>query len=328
MTASRVKSLLQFLEEQGRKEGLSQDDKDQIFRLQNLLVRSVHLVDSGANGRRFAVVKRGAEMPEGTMEVIENEDGTLTTADQVEKAGYKMDPNTKKQWLGAAKKAYDDLGAVIEKLDKAEVEMGADPPSDLTKMLSGIAASLQKMCGDKHAADPAAPEKAKDGEEEEDAEKAKKADDAPDAAISDVASVELDGTVISGPLAEVAKAGRKMKGERFRKFKELVMGLQKMVDDLEPKEKRDAQALIDGALGKVTKSHAETTAQVAKLAELLTKAIAAGQPIGAGQASGEPDKVAKSAKPKDDPNDASWIGQDLNNPDLFRETADEETSFF
>lgn len=122
-----------------------EEDPNQVFRLTDITTREVSLVDRGANGHRFLLVKRSDEMAgEKGQKVVTGENGEL----EVE-GGASSEPETlsltkaaKESILDGVKKAVAALAALQTVLEKAtEVEEG-EVPEEVGKALVDAATFL------------------------------------------------------------------------------------------------------------------------------------------------------------------------------------------
>jgi hypothetical protein len=106
------------------------------FRLTNMIIDSVHLVDKGANKRTFAIRKSATGAP---LDVTEKADGTLTT----QKADV-LPASVKASMLAALTAATERLLAVLSRVkDATEGKTGTEPvPADLDAELKDVAAMV------------------------------------------------------------------------------------------------------------------------------------------------------------------------------------------
>ena len=106
------------------------------FRLTNMIIDSVHLVDKGANKRTFAIRKSATGAP---LDVTEKADGTLTT----QKADV-LPASAKASMLAALTAATERLLAVLSRVkDATEGKTGTEPvPADLDAELKDVAAMV------------------------------------------------------------------------------------------------------------------------------------------------------------------------------------------
>lgn len=291
---------------------------EEIQRLSGLIVRSLHLVDKGANRQRLLIAKNDGGEPMAGAEIKANEDGTLSALEALAKAALMMDPKDKAMCIKV-------LEGMLAKVKGATEKAGAKAPAEL--------ASAAKMLYTKLSGGGGYPPAKEDTDmadkDDVDKKKAKKADDDPD-------SVELDGDVFTGPLAVIAKRGKKMSSENLAKFKKHLMGLQKLADEADGDEAGKIANVIEGAFAKLAKRDGENAdTQNALLGQLLEAVT--GKPIakkddslGGGQAADENNDAARKKVAKKDEGEEGWdwLNADINDPELHRDTADPETSFF
>lgn len=300
------------------------EDPEELHRLRDMIIRSVHLVSRGANRRNFAV-RKGEEQPMLTndiigLEITKTADGLVTAGkahrDQVAAelsalAKKLSDPEADEEEVAASAKKVAAMLAPTKKASKAEDEEEMDEEAKAKAKKAAAKA-------DEEEEDAAKAKKAKEADEEE-AEKAKKAFKAPpedetEKAKKAKAKEEEEETAkrasksmedqVSDAFALISKAGRRMSTGRLSIFKEALSLLQKLAEDLDPEEQKKVESFL-----KVAKSLTGTK---------TPEVISAGN--------GAPTEVAKSDTKADA---ARWtFGMNINNPDLHRETADPTTSFF
>jgi hypothetical protein len=270
-------------------------------------------------------------------EVTPNEDGTLSAVEKMA-----MPKELKEYALKYLAEAAKYIGSVMDKVKAADEGEGGMEPAmmgELKKAQSAIQSMLDKYPSPKSKAKADA-----DKEEDEEEKKAKKKQDEEEEEDEEKAKAKKGGEVdevealanalFDTPLGEVATqlvekaGGKRMTPARRARLKALLQELQKFADEFETKlDAQSAEQLVEAAIGTVSKRFDDKLAE--RLAELqanLAPQPITEEPVPDGQAAStdSADKpVAKSeAKPE------SWQDLDLNNPDLFPSTADQETTFF
>lgn len=304
-----------------------EEDSEQLHRLRTMIIRSVHLVSRGANRRNFAV-RKGEEPTMLTNDIIgldiaKTAAGVVTVgkanrdkvAEDLTTLAKKLsDPDADDQELAAAAKAITDM---LTPQGKAEGEDMEEEPEDEEKAAAKKAKPYEEMDEEEKAKADAKKAKA-EGEEgmEEDEEKgdAKKAkfkgppgdateEAAPEEEDEEKAKKAEDGAQVSDAFALIAKAGRRMSTGRLAIFKQALTLLQKLAEDLDPQEAKKVEAFMD-------------------VAKSLTQPDGP-EEIGAGNGA---TSVAKGEERA--PKEGWTFGVNINNPDLHRDTADPNTSFF
>jgi hypothetical protein len=133
----------------GKAEGASaaegEEDPEQVFRLTDITTREVSLVDRGANGHKFLLVKRSDEMGKKGQKVVTGKDGELETeGDATETAPEELSLTkaAKESLQAGVKKAIEGLTALQARLEKAaEVEEG-EVPEEVGKAITDAATAL------------------------------------------------------------------------------------------------------------------------------------------------------------------------------------------
>lgn len=346
-------NLLDIFDELDGSPTITEKDRDNLHRLRDMIIRSVHAVDRGANKRRFAVIKRDEDMPYGDFdlgpEIIENADGSLSA---VEKQ-LAMPGAAKAGMTRIITEAMERGAALLEEVKGAteddDVEVPTQPITEALAIGKLYASVGERYPSPQSKADEEEDEMSKkelleedeeqkakkaakeedeeemkakkqEDEEEEDEEKAKKAaekeeDDDEMKKLED-GSIEIGNEVFTGALAEFAtafdtnvqKAGRKISGGRLKRLKDLLIGMKKLVSELDPSD--FSLKDLGTALSKRMDDQSDgLRAEVAALKEMIGK-MASAEAIGAGSG-GAPGEAAKLAK--GDKKEGDW----LYNTDLF-----------
>lgn len=115
------------------------EDEADVNRLHDILVHEVSLVDRAANKRKFLMLKRGEEMADQTIgaEVVETEDGKLTTIEETNKSDALVIPNdAKAEITQVATKALALVTQAAELIKDADDDTAAKGiPADIAKEL-------------------------------------------------------------------------------------------------------------------------------------------------------------------------------------------------
>jgi hypothetical protein len=273
------------------------EDGEQLHRLRNLIIESVHLVDRGANKRSFAVRKREGE--EGA-EVTSGADGTLTLKAE------SLPPEVKDAVLRHLSEVAGRLLAVIDRVKLATAGAGT-LAADLLGEIGSISQALATM-SEQYPAPAAKPEGEKKGvimqdetnkaKADEDALKAKAKADEEEMAKAKAKADEEMAKAKAKPDDDVEKSGAKMSRSRLSRFQEAVKALAELAKELSPEDLEEK------------KSGAEKTQKAAPAPAIPT-----------GRASSSDGAVQKRERP------VVW-GNNINDPQLHRDTADKKTSFF
>lgn len=336
--ANANSNLLDLFNELCESSSITEKNRDELYRLRDMIVRSVHAVDRGANKRRFAIIKRDEDMPYGDFdpgpEIIENADGTLST---VEKQ-LSMPSAAKAGMTKIITEAMERGAALLEEIKGATEDDDAQVPTQpiteavaIGKLYASVGERYpspqskadeedDKMTTEK---DPLEEEKEKakkaeeeakkaakqeeDEEEDEDkkAAKAAKEEDEDEMKKLEDGSVEIGNEIFTGALAEFAtafdtnvqKAGRKISGGRLKRLKDLLIGMKKLVSELDPSD--FSMKDLSAALAKRMDDQSEgLREEVASLKKMLGEYVQS-ETIGAG-AAGEVAALAKFAKKKDE----------------------------
>ena len=115
------------------------DGEDDVNRLHDILVHEVSLVDRAANKRKFLMLKRGKDMADQTgAEVVETEDGKLTTIEETNKVeNLSIQSDAKAEILQVATKALSLVTTASELIKNEEDDTSAEGiPADIAKELS------------------------------------------------------------------------------------------------------------------------------------------------------------------------------------------------
>lgn len=318
---------------------ITEKDRDKLHRLRDMIVRSVHAVDRGANKRRFAVVKRSDNMDDFGPEIVENADGSLSI---VEKQ-LSMPSAAKAGMTRIVTEAMERGAALLEEIKGAteddDVKVPAQPITEalaIGKLYASVGERYpspqskadeeeDKMTTEKDLLEDEA-EKAKkaeegaekaakqeDEEEEEEDKKAKKAADEDEDEMKKLenGSIEIGNEVFTGALAEFAtafdsnvqKAGRKISGGRLKRLKDLLIGMKKLVSELDPTDfsLKDLSTALSKRLDDQRTESEGLRAELAAVKKMLgdmaqPEAIGAG----AGGAPGEATPLAKGDKKEAD----------------------------
>lgn len=124
-----------------------EEDPNQVFRLTDITTREVSLVDRGANGHRFLLIKRSDEMSTKGQKVVTGENGELGTEGDPpppapEPETLSLTKAAKESLLDGVKKAVAALAVLQASLEKAaEVEEG-EVPEEVGKAIAGAATLL------------------------------------------------------------------------------------------------------------------------------------------------------------------------------------------
>jgi hypothetical protein len=314
-------NLLDIFAELDESPSITEKDRDKLHRLRDMIVRSVHAVDRGANKRRFAVVKRSDNMDDFGPEIVENADGTLSAVEkQLSMPGPVKAGMTRilteamergASLLNMIKGAKEDADAKVpteqiteaQAIGKLYASVGERYPSPQSKADE----EDDKMTTEKVQQDEAE-QKAKKAakEEEEDKElKAKKQEEEEEEEDEmkklEDGSIEIGNEVFTGALAEFAtafdtnvqKAGRKISGGRLKRLKDLLIGMKKLVSELDPSDfsLKDLSTALSKRMDDQTEG---LRAEVAALKGIIGK-MAQPETIGAG-AGGAPGEAASLAK--------------------------------
>lgn len=340
---SKVSDLLSALAENAQ----SESERAGIYRLLDLVIRRVDVVDRPANRRPWLVVKRGDEMPHDEIdfsgpEIDENENGDLTAVGKADdEQGAETAPETEPE-QGEEQGAEGEVEKAMAPPMKAKalsgikgimdrIESGALDEAGASKALSALAGSLGKAEGETKS------EKADDPEADADkacgGKKKKKADDADKAETKKAEGDEEPDAIEAAIESELSKRGAKMSASNRETLKGIMGQLRKLLDSVEPDEKAQVEAMITAAVGKVEKRVGESLTDFEnRIVSRVTSALAAGgtEPtteIPDGQsASDEGETVAKSDD--EQPLDDFAHGVDFNDPDQWGSTADPKTTFF
>jgi len=253
-------------------------------------------------------------------EVKTNPDGTLT----VSKGALSMPAKAKADLIKAATESAAALTELVEKAKAAEEDEEGKDGVEMGKSISAVTDSLTGWINTHKAAkmEPGQPAPGagtapvvEDDEDEE--KKARKSAEA------------FEGVSFTGPLAALGDALSKsddMSEADKSRVSALFSEMKALSGDLEKSKKSQAERILESAVSAMTKRDDQLAKAMLKLAETLTPR-AGGEAVPSGQA-GSGERVRKSAKRKVDDDDTSWVGKDLNDGNLFEESADEDTSFF
>lgn len=186
--SDRLKTFLDSLEDVGK-------ESDGTFRLKDLVIRRVDLVDHGANKRRFLIVKRDGEKKTSSFEhdgegwnpvdpamaglgpdVIENPDGTFS---EVGKAELAMPASEKQAALQVLAEAMQRGAALMDSVKNAREDDAASVPAELGQQGQEIGRMLMSLSGTdeerKAQEEKEKEERAKATDEEKEKEEAEKA---------------------------------------------------------------------------------------------------------------------------------------------------------
>jgi hypothetical protein len=294
-----VLGLLERLQSAGR---LSSEEEAEYIRLRDMKVGRVDMVHSGANRRRFAVVKGDEDMPDtdidpgvGSHVVATDDGGFVETDDPADLAKALTLPGPAKAAMTTKlTEASGRLSSLLAKVKgAATAPPGAPIPTDIGQEAKAIASLIST------AASGSSPKPASPGGEEK-----------PMAKEADPVAVDLDGENYTGSLVELAKAGKKMSGATKKKFKEHLSGLKTILDEAGDPSASMANA-VTAVLGPVMKGFTDSMAEMQKsnvaTQALLAKALGVETPgaqPAADKPAAEPDPqqpVAKDADPPPQP---------------------------
>jgi len=339
MTGSRLAELLGLLVGQAK----SDDERDAIYRLRDLVIRSVDVVDRGANKRRFLIVKRGDLMDTKDdltfgPAVVEGPGGELTAApvelapaevektiDVVEVAKVHLNPAAKATMLKVLTEISERIASlVVQVRDATEREEGGSEAdimreaAALGELLGGLverypspSAQPAQPAEEVAAAAPKDKGGASGGACKAEEVLAVKAETVTDEQATDAALEQLDA---------LAKRGAKMSGERLSKFRALLADLQKLADELAPEDpKGKALEAALGMLDKVNKRMTELEARI------TAPPVAPAETIPDGQAATDAAPVVEVEKSR---RRGPVCGIDINNPNFDPAKADQSITFF
>lgn len=146
--------------DQGEEE---QAEEPQLFRLTDIVTREVSVVDRAANQRKFLLVKRSGDMANKKREVQVGKDGELESkpepngteaqpgGDKGDNGGAETQPAMrlakadKEKLEQAVAKGLEVLGAVKERLAKAEEPAEGEEPSEQAEVVSSLTEAVSAM---------------------------------------------------------------------------------------------------------------------------------------------------------------------------------------
>ncbi len=322
--AYQSSNILSLFNQLGLSKTLDDGDKNKIFRLRDMVIRSVHLVDRGANKRRFLVVKREDGMP-GTShaslltlgpEIVENPDGTLSVDNEKNEENKKSDENVEKQIsLPSAVKAgmlrilteAQEKGASLMDIVKnasesddgkvpAELIAGADSVAEMYGSLG------ERFPAQKSEKDDDAEKEEKEEDEEKKAAKAAEGDEKKQDEEEEEDEMKKleDGfqigdqkfTGLTAQLAEtvVQKAGRRIAGRNLKRFKSIMVEFEKLLKELDPKS-FDFDRAFSGISKRMAEQDESQKKEIESLKAMLQKALAGQGVIGSGAAAAPGDNT-------------------------------------
>lgn len=354
-----MNGLIDLLSELMSAEPESDEEKNGIFRLKNMIIESVHLVDRGANKRTFAVRKRGEDMQiDGVgLEVVENSDGSFSTQEKadtipkaVKDAVVKLLTEASERTLSLinrVKQAKEGEGglasdflAECKNIGTVIAQVYEKYPSPTPKKKSEDE-ELEKACGDK--------KDEKKSDEQQNAEKAfKKPPEVVDEEEMKKAKAkqqedELMKAAAGDPEDEATKSA-KAKLDELEKAKGKpalcpVCGKEPCVCEEKSAQKaqqKPEEDEVQKSGAKMAKTRLERFKEAIKILSDVAKELEPAErsellsmlnikkseaTIPDGQTAPSESKVQKTEKR------TNW-GINLNNKQLHRETADKDTSFF
>ena len=231
---------------------LDEDDKNNIFRLRDLLIRSVHLVDRGANKTRFLVTKRGEMHQTGYAqdfgaglgpELIKNDDSTLSAV--TTQKSVSLPKSAKEGMLQVLAEGMERAATLQSAIKSASESDDATVPAELIKeaqavggLFGSFAQKFQaKVDASDEEKDDEETEKAEHEEDEEDEEDKEMADD--ELKKLDDGSISIGGEIFKGALASFAEsvvkeAGGKISGDHIKALKGIMTNMRTLLGDLSP----------------------------------------------------------------------------------------------
>lgn len=351
MTGGRLAELLGLLVSQAK----SDDERDAIFRLRDLVIRSVDVVDRGANKRRFLIVKRGDTMASNDEitfgpPVVEGPGGELSTAAAPAPAApvpavkadeapalapdaapaaapvakLELSPAARTVGLKVLTEVAERCSALVVMVQDSteapagggEAEVGAEVAA-----LCGLLEGLEEQLAPGAPAEGEAPVEGAAPKDKGKGGGACKADEAPAPAVkADEAPVDAAADAVLEQLEGLAKRGAKMAGARLEKFRSLVAELAKLADELAPGDPK-AEAL-DRAVAELDKVNKRVAELEARLTVAPAPAPVAAIPDGQAATEAPAAPVVKRSPGR------LVAGVDLNNPNNDPATADKSLTFF
>ena len=307
-----------------------------VFRLEEIEVEEVSLVDHAANKRSFIVVKRSDQMG---AEVKPDGKGGLTAASKtVSKASVEVPPGFKEMVTPIITKAVEKLGILADMVKGASVADVSDEgdlpgvPNEFVTGVQSIMALLDKASTMFPAAPPSVDPAAEGATEEAPSE------------LQMRATMDNLAKVFGNPKVEksaVAKVGAKMSKERLTRFDQAMTVLAGLRNELAASEQAAAGAAPgEAAKGKTSKSDEALAAKIEALADTVAKgfekvgAVVKGQNAkietmasarGAGNGNSSVEQPVTKARGNADGN-VSWP-LDMNKP-VSKDNVEKATSFF
>lgn len=210
------------------------DAPGEIYRLEDMEVEEVSLVDRAANKRRFLTIKRSGKMP-GATEVTSNGRGGLTTKSKTRKSAVtKVDvpPGFKEMVTPLLEKSAELLDGLKESIGSstvAEIDEEGGVPGIPAEIAAGFA-QISNLLERASSLFPAAPEEPEVGTE----------GDAPTEAPTEMqmrATFDNLAKVLSHSKltkATVLKVGAKMSKDRFARLQQAAQVLSNLIAELGP----------------------------------------------------------------------------------------------
>lgn len=322
------------------------EDEDGIFRLFDMLVEEVSLVDRPANKRRFLLVKRRDQMaqPQAGTEVVEDANGDFSSKDAdgkpagdaadgdavaddgVAKQALTIPKPVKAAVLRLATEALERQLSLVDTIKSAKEtdEQVAKPlPAQLSREIAAIVKLLQGI-GERYPSPVA-------GNAD-----AAKSDDATDAVVLDDLLAALN--TITEQVTPIDKRGRKMAKDKLKRFRAALKALDDLLKELDPesgsaivdptkvrdkdKDKKSKTKKSDDA-AKSSPDVEKLVASVTQLTDVVKKQAVDLQAIR--KAHGLPSALTVEGGGGDPPKETSWPA-DMNNP-VNRETVKKEHWF-
>lgn len=189
--------------------------------LSDMITQEVSLVDAAANLRRWVVIKRNS-----------NEGKAMSTSTQ--KAALKMPGTARQTIMDGLAQILDQLTGIATTVGDAEVDDAATVPPELMQALGQVGQMIGGLCDQFAATEEPAPAEGEPGA----AAPPPPAEGAPvDETKAGSPKCEACGQPVTAEKsAELAKAGRKIKGVRLAELKGMSDKLASLIKELEGEE--------------------------------------------------------------------------------------------